>query len=116
GGDASTVYVNNKLTSAIKPAGWLTWTSSETNPGGDSRYAEYGSTDLAGNPMDTSGRVAWSHQLTAAQAAAYTVANIFSRESAYSWYGLGYPASDTEPGSSTPAFTTGTGSADPNDP
>lgn len=106
GGDASTVFINDQMTDAIKSAGWLAWNSSETAPGQDSRYAEYNSEDLSGNPLDVSGRVDWSHQLTAAQAAAYTVANIFA--SPDTWYGLGYPADDT----SNP----GTGSADPSDP
>ena len=62
--------------------------------------------------VDVSSRVAWSHQLTASQAAAYTVANIFSPEGVgtgqYPWYGRGYPAGD--------ASIPGTGSANPSDP
>lgn len=79
GGDSAVTYVNNVFkTSAINAAGWLLWNASETNPAGDSRYAEYGDT-LADNvtPEDAS-PVSWSHQLTASQAAMYTLANIYS--------------------------------------
>ncbi len=122
GGDAGVVLVNNQFqTSAIKAAGWLAWNANETNaangkqggnPGADSRYAEYGDTDASNAPVDVSGRVTWSHQLTAGQAAAYTVANIFAPEGTgpnqYAWYGLGYPSTD--------ANNPGTGSANPSDP
>jgi pectinesterase len=120
GGDASTVFINTIMPIAIKPAGWLAWDSTETNaangknggnPGEDSRYAEYNSTSDGSSPVDVSSRVTWSHQLTAGQAAAYTVGNIFSPEGTgsgqYPWYGLGYPAGD--------ASNPGTGSADPSD-
>ncbi len=138
GGDSSTVFINTPIASVggvsiIKPAGWLAWDANETNPayippvtaqaplgtpnpnGGnpaeDSRYAEYNSTDLtSGNPETISGRVTWSHQLVASQAAAYTVDNIFSES--YPWYGTGYTSTDTDiTGAGNPA--TGTGTADP---
>jgi hypothetical protein len=110
GGDASTVFIDTKMDDVIRAAGWLNWNTNELNaangkndgdPAEDTRYAEYNSTDLLGNPVDVSGRVAWSHQLTAAQAAAYTEANLFAVEGPvqYPWFGLGYA-----------------GSADPNDP
>jgi pectinesterase len=117
GGDASTVFINTKMTNAIKSVGWLNWNSNELNvsngknngnPAEDSRYAEYNSMDSTGSPLDVSGRVTWSHQLTASQAAAYSVNNLFSFESGYAWYGLGYPAGD--------ASSPGTGSANPSDP
>ncbi len=117
GGDASTVFVNTKMPAAIRAVGWLAWNSNETNtsngknggdPSKDSRYAEYNSMDSAGNPLDITSRVTWSKQLTAAQAAAYTVGNLFSNESGYAWYGQGYPAGD--------ANNPGTGSANPSDP
>jgi pectinesterase len=102
GGDASTVFLNTKMSNAIKPAGWLAWNSNETisgnaknngDPSEDSRYAEFNSMDSSGNPLDVSQRVSWSHQLTATEAAAYTVDNIFSTEAGYAWYGLGYAGS-----------------------
>jgi len=115
GGDASTVLVNNKITSAIKTVGWLAWNSNETNvsngknggnPAEDSRYAEYNSMDLSGATLDVSGRVIWSHQLNATQAAAYTTLNVFSSEynastnpGGYAWYDGGYPSGDNAAGS-----------------
>jgi pectinesterase len=120
GGDAGTVFINNQfLTTAIKPVGWLAWNPNETNvangknggnPAEDSRYAEYGNTDVGNSSIDVSGRVSWSHQFTAGQASAYTVANIFSYEGnpQYPWYGNGYPSTD--------ASMPGTGSANPSDP
>jgi pectinesterase len=124
GGDASAVYINDKMSSAIKSVGWLNWDNTELNSPAnnmgnlaeDARFAEFGSMDLLGNPLDVSQRVSWSHQMTAAEAANYTVNNLFASEAGFSWYGKGYPAGDTEPASSTPSFTTGTGSADPTNP
>jgi pectinesterase len=120
GGDAGAVFVNTTMSAAITKAGWLAWNSNETNsangkndgnPAKDSRFAEYNSTTDGVTPFDVSQRVAWSHQLTPGQAAAYTVANIFSPEGTgpnqYPWYGVGYPASD--------ANNPGTGSPNPND-
>ncbi len=116
GGDAGTVFLNTSmLTNAISSAGWQLWNSNETiagntknggNPAEDARYAEYNSTDAGGNPIDVSSRVAWSHQLTAAEAAAYTVGNIFSTEPNYPWFGQGYAGSadPTSPNFSWPAY------------
>ena len=114
GGDASTVFVNTKMTSAIRNVGWLNWDAAELsspakNNGDltqDTRYAEFNSMDSGGNPLDVSQRVAWQHQLTAAQAAAYTVANLFSVETDFPWYGFGYggSADPTNPNYSWPAF------------
>ena len=103
GGDASTVFINTKMDDSIRAAGWLNWNANELNaangkndgdPAKDSRYAEYNSMDSSGNPLNVASRVAWSHQLTADQAADYTVANIFSPEANFAWYGQGYPAGD----------------------
>jgi pectinesterase len=117
GGDASTVFINTKLDDSLRAAGWLNWNANELNAGNgkndgnpakDTRYAEYNSMDSLGNPLNVASRVAWSHQLNADQAADYTVANIFSPEASFAWYGQGYPVGDlTNPG---------TGSANPADP
>jgi hypothetical protein len=119
GGDASAIYVNTKMANIIKPTGWVNWDSTEispstTNNGGgnvleDARFAEYGTTDLLGNPVNTSGYV-YSHQLTASQAADFTVDNVFG---AYNWYGDGYPSTDTDLVGTGPGLATGTGTADP---
>jgi pectinesterase len=130
GGDASTVFVNtafasNGGVSDIESTGWEPWDTTETNPsttnnGGnpqeDSRYAEYNSYDLtSGNPLNTSSRVTWSHQLTSTEAADYTVDNIFG-ETTYNWYNDGYLPSDTDTISNSGLPAAGTGSTDPNSP
>lgn len=117
GGDASTVFINTKMDNVIRAAGWLNWNANELNaangknggdPTQDTRYAEYNSTDLLGNPLDVSARVAWSHQLTAEQAAAYTEANLFAFEGPmeFPWFGTGYAGSadPTDPNYSWPAY------------
>jgi pectinesterase len=115
GGDASTVFINTKMAPTVKNTGWLTWNANETNvangkqdgnPAKDSRYAEYNSMDLVGNPLDVSGRVAWSKQMAASIAAAYQESNLFAFESGYAWYGLGYAGSadPNSPNFSWPAF------------
>ena len=102
GGDASTVFINTKMDDSVRAAGWLNWNAAEINaangkndgdPGRDSRYAEYNSMDSAGAPLNVASRVAWSNQLTAAQAADYTVANLFSFEAGFPWYDQGYAGS-----------------------
>jgi hypothetical protein len=117
GGDASTVFINTKMPAAVRAVGWLNWNANELNaangkqdgnPVKDSRYAEFNSMDSGGNPLDVSSRVAWSHQLMASQAAAYSVTNLFSFEAQYPWYGHGFSAVDLN--------NPGTGSANPGDP
>lgn len=69
---AKVVYINCKLGSFISPEGWTKWA------GGDkptAYYAEYNSTGEGANPAK---RAAWSKQLTAKEAKAYTLKNIFS--------------------------------------
>lgn len=103
GGDASTVFINTKIDDSIRLAGWLNWNANEINsangkndgdPSRDTRYAEFNSMDSGGMPLGVASRVPWSRQLSAQQAAAYTVANIFSRESDFAWFGQGYAGSN----------------------
>jgi pectin methylesterase-like acyl-CoA thioesterase len=118
GGDSAAVFVNTMMSPAIKSVGWLAWDTNETesnyinsmgqatnsgNPAEDARFAEYNSMDLNGNPLNVSGRVSWSEQLTASQASAYTVNNIFADDP---WFGLGYSGSSnpSSPNYSWPAF------------
>jgi pectinesterase len=120
GGDASAVFINTMMSSAIKSVGWLAWDSNETqanyintggqitnsgNPAEDARFAEYNSMDLSSNPLNVSGRVPWSEQLTASQAADYTVDNIFA-DGPDTWFGEGYAGSSnpSSPSYSWPAF------------
>jgi pectin methylesterase-like acyl-CoA thioesterase len=118
GGDASVVLINDEITNAVQTAGWIIWNNNETNaanthnggnPAEDSRYAEYNSMDLMGNPLNVSSRVSWSHQFNAQQAAAYNLpvqgattatdvlSNVFASEynattnpNGYAWYANGY--------------------------
>jgi len=75
-----TVFLNCYEPATLNPAGWLAW--NVANP----FYAEY---NCSGPGYTPSQRVAWSAQLTSTQAADYTVANIFSKNSspafAYDW-------------------------------
>lgn len=56
---AGTFYLNCKLGSHIKPAGWTTMGGNETT----SCFAEYNSMDINGNPIDILSRISWSFQL-----------------------------------------------------
>jgi pectinesterase len=88
--DACVIYIRCKLGDHIKSDGWGNWDAKNTNPAGDSRYAEYQSTDADGKPMDVSKRAAWPHQLTDEQAGQFTLANIFGPGDY--WWKAGWPA------------------------
>jgi pectin methylesterase-like acyl-CoA thioesterase len=96
GGDASTVLINTTIDSSYTKTGWIAWDTTETassrSPGLDSRYAEFNSTNPDGTPY-VSTRPTWAQQLSASQAAAYTIADLFSRDTGgvYNWFGSGYP-------------------------
>jgi pectin methylesterase-like acyl-CoA thioesterase len=74
---AKSVFLNTKMGPHIIAAGWHPWDAGNVNPAATTYFAEYNSMDLNGNPLNVAGRVAWSHQLTPAEAAQYTLANIF---------------------------------------
>jgi pectin methylesterase-like acyl-CoA thioesterase len=89
GTSASVAFINTKMGSHISTTGWDPWSSSggdngNPNPDGASRYSEFNSMDLSGNPLPVgpngvpTGRAGWADPMTAAQAAAYTIENIFS--------------------------------------
>jgi pectin methylesterase-like acyl-CoA thioesterase len=127
GGDAAATLINTQIasvggTSIIKAAGWSSWNTTETsatntnNGGGnvdeDARFAQYNSTDLTTSaPLGSTWQ--YNHNLTASQAAAYTVPNIFASEP---WYGYGYPSADTDTIGNTGASAAGLGSSDPTNP
>ncbi|MDB5252894.1 MAG: Pectinesterase [Flaviaesturariibacter sp.] len=82
--DGTTVPVaNNKVVfintimgpNIVKPEGWSTW-SAGTNTS-LIYYGEYLSRSFDGTPVSVAQRVPWSYQLTAAEAASYTFANVF---------------------------------------
>jgi pectinesterase len=73
---ARVVYLDSKIGPVIKPAGWSNWSGTDYYL--TCYFAEYNSMDLAGNPLDVSQRVSWSHQLTSAEADAFSKTNFLS--------------------------------------
>ncbi|MDE6416144.1 MAG: pectin esterase [Duncaniella sp.] len=63
---ASTYFINCEMCSSILPAGWHNWSNTDNEK--TARYGQYGCT---GPGADTAGRVAWSKELTAAEASEY---------------------------------------------
>ncbi len=70
----STTYIDCHMSADIAPAGWLNWQGTKFYK--TARFAEYHST---GPGADAKSRVTWSHQLTKAQAAKYTVKGILGK-------------------------------------
>lgn len=72
---AKTVYIRCDIGAQISPEGWNPWKGDALFPNKEKTayYAEYQNT---GAGADTKGRVAWAHQLTKTEAAAYTLSNI----------------------------------------
>jgi pectin methylesterase-like acyl-CoA thioesterase len=71
-----TVFIRTRMNGSIKPAGWDVWDAGTVTS--VITYAEYNSQWYSGTSVDVSARVSWSQQLTAAQAANYTLTNIFN--------------------------------------
>lgn len=69
---AKVVYMNCSMTNMVKPEGWNNWGKEENEK--TAYYAEYNN---RGDGAATSNRVPWSHVLTAEEAKAYTIKNIF---------------------------------------
>ena len=67
------VYISTELPADLNPAGWNNWTTPANE--WTAYYAESNSTGAGASP---SKRVAWSHQLTAAQAKQYLPANFLA--------------------------------------
>lgn len=65
------VYIDTAMDSHINPAGWLL-NNADCTAATHVQFWEYGSTNLAGQPVDTSQRLACSRQLTAAEAAQWS--------------------------------------------
>ena len=66
-----TVFMQTELPASVDPAGWRYWNVTPA------LYGEYANT---GAGADMSGRINIARELTAEEAVAFTVANIFSRE------------------------------------
>jgi pectinesterase len=71
--NAKVVIIESELSNMVKPEGWHNWDKVENEK--TTYYAEYKN---RGKGAATDKRVSWSHKLSAAEAAAYTVTNIFS--------------------------------------
>jgi pectinesterase len=69
---ARTVFIGCEMGAHIRAEGWENWRNPENEK--TAFYAEYKN---SGPGALTAGRVAWSHQLTKKQAAAYTTGRIF---------------------------------------
>ena len=105
GSRASVVYIRTKMAPHMKATGWDRWNLAEganETPDSNTRYAEFDSMDLHGTPLPLNtipptkdpnntdedpagstrvgvpvGRFGWAKAMTAAQAANYTLDNIF---------------------------------------
>jgi pectinesterase len=71
--DASVAFVRCELGAHIRPEGWDNWGKAENEK--TARYAEFGNTGPGAN---TSKRVPWAKQLTAAEAAELTPAKVLA--------------------------------------
>lgn len=73
---ASVAYIDTDMAGHIPPAGWDDW-EKESNRS-TARFSEYGSTGEGGVLAD---RVPWAKKLTRDEADAYTMSDIFARQS-----------------------------------
>lgn len=81
---AKTTYVNCVFEdNLIQPAGWSEWSGNDNHL--TAVYSEYQSTLAGGNPMNISGRVAWSSQLTEKESLRYNPDNAFNYGSNNTW-------------------------------
>ena len=71
---AHTVWLHTRMSDAVNPLGWNNWGNADNEK--TVRYAEYNSTTLDGKPLDISKRVPWAKQLSADEAAQYTLDNV----------------------------------------
>jgi pectinesterase len=80
----STIFIRTKMDDHITTAGWDPW-GNLGDPDPVTRYSEFGSTDLNGDPLvfptnpfgGTTGRASWADPMTAEQADNYILANLF---------------------------------------
>ncbi len=99
---ARVIYLSTAMAGHILPAGWDDW--GDTANEATAYYAEYQSSGPGANP---SARVSWSHQLTASQAASYTV-NAFLNQDGWLTSATNYINTLSFPGSNptpTPTHT-----------
>lgn len=72
---ARVVYLNCSMDASIKPIGWDDWGQLANQS--TAYFAEYNSTGAAANP---SARASWSHQLTASEAAQFSINNFLNQD------------------------------------
>lgn len=77
---AKTVFVACQMGEHIDPVGWFNWGVEKEKT---AFYAEAGSTTLDGKPADVSQRVAWSHQVAAAD---YAIERVLADNDKPDWY------------------------------
>ncbi len=70
---AQTIFLNTEMSAVVKPEGWHNWGKPYAEK--VARYAEFASTGPGGSPA---ARVAWSKQLTADEATAYTIEKVLA--------------------------------------
>jgi len=68
---ARVVFLRTDMSAAVRPEGWHNWNKPDAEK--TTFYAEFASTGPGATPAV---RVPWSHQLTAAEAAAYTIPSV----------------------------------------
>ncbi|MDQ8180711.1 pectinesterase family protein [Pelagicoccus sp. SDUM812005] len=73
---ARVAYLDCHLAEQIRPEGWSVWNQNSNHE--TAFFAEYRNTGPGSNPSE---RLPWTHQLTDAEAAAYTRENIFRADS-----------------------------------
>lgn len=83
------VFLNSYLYSGILAEGWSTTSSAGSATFADSYFGEYKSKYYNGTLVDVTPRAAGSHQLTDAEFATYTLANMFGSWDACSVIGCG---------------------------
>lgn len=66
------IFIDTKMGPLINALGWQKWSG---NNHLTSYFAEYNSMDLAGNPINVSGRATWSYQLTPEEVLLYSKEN-----------------------------------------
>ena len=71
---AAVTFLHTVMAPAVDAKGWDDWGNAENQK--SARYAEYNSKTPAGEPVDVSKRVPWAKQLSAEEAAQYTIPNV----------------------------------------
>lgn len=83
GSSAAVAFIRCRMGPHLRAEGWNPWhlkDKQNEKPETVTRYVEHGSTDLDGKPLDVSGRVAWSKQLTEAEAKRFTIETVLAGE------------------------------------